>query len=234
MLDKQYTKADSLMGSYFSEISRIPLLSKEEETELAKKALNGNKAAKDKLVTSNLRFVVKLAKQYQNLGLDLEDLISEGNLGLIEAVDHFNPDKGFRFLSYAVWWVRRAMLKAIEEKGRTIRLPANKIQEIRDIESIRATFKKGMTLTSNKAEATHKIDFVIEGMDFGNLAGSRFGWGNAGGAIIKGYAKVTDIKTGKQVLKIKINHVQGPGHFSDRIRTWLVLNELVDEIKDAY
>ncbi len=96
------------------------------------------------------------------------------------------------------------------------------------------TFKKGMTLTSNKAEATHKIDFVIEGMDFGNIAGSMFGWCNAGGAIIKGYAKVTDIKTGKQVLKININHVQGPGHFSDRIRTWLVLNELVDEIKDAY
>lgn len=145
MLDKQYTNADSLMGSYFSEISRIPLLSKEEETELAKRALNGNKAAKDKLVTSNLKFVVKLAKQYQNLGLDLEDLISEGNLGLIEAVDHFNPDKGFRFLSYAVWWIRRAMLKAVEEKGRTIRLPANKIQEMRDIENIRSTFNKCMT-----------------------------------------------------------------------------------------
>ncbi len=174
MLDKQYTNSDSLMGSYFAQISRIPLLTKEEETELAKKALNGNKAAKDKLVTSNLRFVVKLAKQYQNLGLDLEDLISEGNLGLIEAVDHFNPDKGFRFLSYAVWWVRRAMLKAIEEKGRTIRLPANKIQEIRDIENIRASFSKNMTTEEEIEEISaiigmpkeHVRDIMVISNDF--------------------------------------------------------------------
>lgn len=145
MLDKQYTNSDSVMSSYFSEISRIPLLTKEEEIKLAVKAKNGNKAAKDKLVTSNLKFVIKLAKQYQNLGLDIEDLISEGNLGLIEAVDHFNPEKGFRFLSYAVWWIRRSILKAIEEKGRPIRLPANKIQEMREIESVRSEFTKQMT-----------------------------------------------------------------------------------------
>ena len=90
-----------------------------------------------------------------------------------------------------------------------------------------------MQLTRNEAEATHKIVFVIEGLDYGNIAGSIFGWGNAGGAIIKGYASLTDIKTGEEVLHININHVQGPGHFSDRIRTWLVLNELVDEIEDA-
>ena len=145
MLDKQYTNSDSVMSSYFSEISRIPLLTKEEEIKLAVKAKNGNKAAKDKLVTSNLKFVIKLAKQYQNLGLDIEDLISEGNLGLIEAVDHFNPEKGFRFSSYAVWWIRRSILKAIEEKGRPIRLPANKIQEMREIESVRSEFTKQMT-----------------------------------------------------------------------------------------
>ncbi|NLK45658.1 MAG: sigma-70 family RNA polymerase sigma factor [Treponema sp.] len=145
MLDKQYTNSDSVMSSYFSEISRIPLLTKEEEIKLAVKAKNGNKAAKDKLVTSNLKFVIKLAKQYQNLGLDIEDLISEGNLGLIEAVDHFNPEKGFRFLPYAVWWIRRSILKAIEEKGRPIRLPANKIQEMREIESVRSEFTKQMT-----------------------------------------------------------------------------------------
>lgn len=145
MLDKQYTNSDSVMSSYFSEISRIPLLTKEEEIKLAVKAKNGNKAAKDKLVTSNLKFVIKLAKQYQNLGLDIEDLISEGNLGLIEAVDHFNPEKGFRFFSYAVWWIRRSILKAIEEKGRPIRLPANKIQEMREIESVRSEFTKQMT-----------------------------------------------------------------------------------------
>ncbi len=95
-------------------------------------------------------------------------------------------------------------------------------------------FKKGMQLTRNAAEAGYEITFVIEGMDFGNVAGSVFGWGHAGGAIIKGYATLVEKATGNEVLHLDINHVQGPGHFSDRIRTVLVLNELVDEIEDAY
>mgnify|MGYP002682631315 CR=1 FL=1 len=137
MLDKQYTNSDSVMSSYFSEISRIPLLTREEEIKLAVKAKNGNKAAKDKLVTSNLKFVIKLAKQYQNLGLDIEDLISEGNLGLIEAVDHFNPEKGFRFLSYAVWWIRQAILQAIADQSRIVRLPLNQVGTINKIKKER-------------------------------------------------------------------------------------------------
>ncbi|MBR1809495.1 MAG: hypothetical protein IJ776_08945 [Paludibacteraceae bacterium] len=95
-------------------------------------------------------------------------------------------------------------------------------------------FKKGMHLTRNAAEAGYEIRFVIEGFDFGNIAGSVFGWGNAGGAIIKGYATLVEKASGAEVLHIDLNHVQGPGHFSDRIRTVLVLNELVDEIEDAY
>ncbi len=95
-------------------------------------------------------------------------------------------------------------------------------------------FKKGMQLTRNAAEAGYEITFVIEGIDFGNIAGSVFGWGNAGGAIIKGYANIVDKNSGSEVLHIDINHVQGPGHFSDRIRTIFVLQELVDEIEDAY
>ena len=95
-------------------------------------------------------------------------------------------------------------------------------------------FKKGLHLTRNAAEAGYEIKFVIEGLDFGNVAGSVFGWGNAGGAILKGYATLIDKASGTEVLHIDINHVQGPGHFSDRYRTILVLNELVDEIEDAY
>ena len=95
-------------------------------------------------------------------------------------------------------------------------------------------FKKGMQLTRNAADAGYEILFVIEGLDFGNIAGSMFGWGNAGGAIIKGYATLVEKASGAEVLRIDINHVQGPGHFSDRIRTMLVLNALVDEIEDAY
>ena len=95
-------------------------------------------------------------------------------------------------------------------------------------------FKKGLQLTRNEAEADYDLVFVIEGLDFGNIAGSMFGWGNAGGAIIKGYATLKDRKSGAEVLHMNINHVQGPGHFSDRYRVILVLNELVDEIEDAY
>lgn len=95
-------------------------------------------------------------------------------------------------------------------------------------------FKKGLQLTRNDAEANFELVFVIEGLDFGNVAGSMFGWGNAGGAIIKGYAVLKEKASGNEVLRLNINHVQGPGHFSDRYRTILVLNELVDEIDDAY
>ncbi len=162
MLDKKYSNKDSAMGFYFEEISNIPLLTKEEENELTQKAINGNKAAKDKLITSNLKFVVKLAKQYQNLGLDFEDLVSEGNLGLIEAIDHFDPSKGFRFLSYAVWWIRRSMLKAIEEKGRIIRLPANKIQEMRKLDKIRQNMSKGMSFEEEIEKIACELDISKE------------------------------------------------------------------------
>ena len=95
-------------------------------------------------------------------------------------------------------------------------------------------FKKGLQLTRNASEAGYELRFVVEGLDFGNVAGSVFGWGNAGGAIIKGYGSLIDRESGKEALRININHVQGPGHFSDRYRIILVLNELVDEIDDAY
>ena len=116
--------------SYLRDINRIPLLSKEEELTTAKLAAEGNKAAKEKLITSNLRFVIMVAKKYQNQGLPFLDLISEGNMGLLNAAKHFDPEKGYRFITYAVWWVRQAIVKAIHEKSRMIRLPSNKSREL--------------------------------------------------------------------------------------------------------
>ena len=122
---------------YFQEINRIPLMTKEEEEKTARLAARGNKAAKEKLVNSNLRFVIMIAKKYQGKGLPLEDLIGEGNLGLLNAVKNFDVDKGYRFITYAVWWIRQAIIKAIHEKGRMIRLPSNKNKELSKIEKTR-------------------------------------------------------------------------------------------------
>jgi len=125
---------DEVLGMYLKEINKIPLLSHEEETELALKAKAGDQAAKNKIVNANLRFVVNVAKKYQNHGLDLVDLISEGNIGLLTAIEKFDVEKGYHFISYAVWWIRQSILKAICEKSRAIRLPLNRANELVQIE----------------------------------------------------------------------------------------------------
>ena len=131
------THDENILAMYLKEINKIPMISHEEEVELAQKAQAGDTAAKNKLVNSNLRFVVNVAKKYQNHGLDLSDLISEGNLGLLTAVDKFDVNKGYHFISYAVWWIRQSILKAICEKSRAIRLPLNRANELVQIEHAR-------------------------------------------------------------------------------------------------
>jgi RNA polymerase primary sigma factor len=130
---------DEILGMYLNEVKKIPLLSHEEETELALKAQKGDQNAKDKIVKSNLRFVINVAKKYQNHGLDLTDLISEGNIGLLTAIEKFDVSKGYHFISYAVWWIRQSILKAICEKSRAIRLPLNRANELVQIEHARKT-----------------------------------------------------------------------------------------------
>ena len=125
---------ENVLAMYLKDINKIPMISHEEEIELAKKAQAGDAVAKNKLVNSNLRFVVNVAKKYQNHGLDLTDLISEGNIGLLTAVEKFDVSKGYHFISYAVWWIRQSILKAICEKSRAIRLPLNRANELVQIE----------------------------------------------------------------------------------------------------
>lgn len=128
------THEENVLAMYLKDINKIPMISHEEEIELAKKAQAGDAVAKNKLVNSNLRFVVNVAKKYQNHGLDLTDLISEGNIGLLTAVEKFDVSKGYHFISYAVWWIRQSILKAICEKSRAIRLPLNRANELVQIE----------------------------------------------------------------------------------------------------
>ena len=129
---------DETITLYMNDLKKIPLFTPEEEKDLAEKAAKGSAAAKNKLVKSNLRFVITIAKTYQGHGLDLADLISEGNLGLINAVDHFDVTKGYRFISYAVWWIRQSIQKALCDKSRAIRLPMNKVNELAQIQKAKA------------------------------------------------------------------------------------------------
>ena len=127
----------SSLSVYLREINKIPLLTRVEEINLARRAARGEQDAKDRLIKANLRFVVNVAKKYQNQGLTLSDLISEGNLGLITAVDKFDVEKGYHFISYAVWWIKQSILKAICEKSRMIRLPLNRANELLQIEKVK-------------------------------------------------------------------------------------------------
>src|SRR6187200_430109 len=124
----QITNRDSqAVEKYLQEISKIPMITPEEETTLAQRIKMGDQRALDKLVQANLRFVVSVAKQYQHQGLSLSDLINEGNLGLIKAAQRFDETKGFKFISYAVWWIRQSILQALAEQARIVRLPLNKV-----------------------------------------------------------------------------------------------------------
>ncbi len=132
---------ENILSIYLKEINKIPLLTREQENDYATRAAQGDKFAKEMLVKSNLRFVVNVAKKYQNQGLPLSDLISEGNIGLMNAIERYDVGKGFHFISYAVWWIRQAILKAICEKSRMIRLPLNRANELVQIEKARKTFE---------------------------------------------------------------------------------------------
>ena len=128
---KQVTnRENSFLDKYLYEIARIKLITAEEEVSLARRIHKGDLDARDRLINANLRFVISVSKQYQNLGLSLADLINEGNLGLIEASQRFDETRGFKFISYAVWWIRQAILQALSENARIVRLPLNRMSHL--------------------------------------------------------------------------------------------------------
>lgn len=145
--------ADDSVRLYLREIGKIPLLTPEEETELAYKILDGDKKAKDKMVEANMRLVVSIAKRYGGRGLDFLDLIQEGNTGLLRAVEKFDPDKGFKFSTYATWWIRQAITRAIADQARTIRIPVHMVETINKV--LRTT--RRLTQELNREPTTEEI-----------------------------------------------------------------------------
>lgn len=143
--------------AYLREVAREDMITAEEEVELAKKVRAGDRRAANKLVKANLRFVISVAKQYQNHGLSLEDLINEGNLGLIEAAGRFDESRGFKFISYAVWWIRQSILKAISDKSRKIRVPSNRTLEARRMTEAKAEIEQ---MTGRKATVAEIAEFL--------------------------------------------------------------------------
>ena len=150
-ITKQLTNRDSKsIDKYLSDVSKESMVTPEEEVALAVRIKQGDKAALNKLVNANLRFVISVAKQYQNQGLTLPDLINEGNLGLIKAAQRFDETRGFKFISYAVWWIRQSILQALAEQSRIVRLPLNKIGSINKI-------NKTFSLFSNKVMSVRPV-----------------------------------------------------------------------------
>lgn len=135
-------RQDASLGMYFKDVSKQPMITPEEEIELTKLIRAGDKEAVNKLVKANLRFVISVAKQYQNKGLALVDLIQEGNIGLIEAAKRYDETRGFKFISYAVWWIRQAIIHAISEQCRTIRIPMNQVVYINKINKASGKFEQ--------------------------------------------------------------------------------------------
>ncbi len=169
-ITKSITNRSSVaLDKYLHDIGKVDLLTVEEEVDLAQRIRKGDKVALDKLTRANLRFVVSVAKQYQHQGLSLQDLINEGNLGLMKAATKFDETKGFKFISYAVWWIRQSIFQALAEQSRIVRLPLNQVGAVNRIHKFRSEFQQKNKRLPTSREVSeelgmtrHKIDHVMK------------------------------------------------------------------------
>lgn len=173
-ITKQVTNRDTLsLDKYLHEIGKVELLTAEKEVELAKRIKKGDRNALETLIKANLRFVVSVSKQYQNQGLSLPDLINEGNLGLIKAAERFDETRGFKFISYAVWWIRQSILQALAEQARIVRLPLNKIGSINKINKafnkLEQEFQREPTIDEIAELIETKPELVEDSLNFSSV-----------------------------------------------------------------
>ena len=162
-ITKQVTNRETAsLDKYLQEIGKVDLITAEEEVELAQRIKKGDQIALEKLTKANLRFVVSVSKQYQNQGLTLPDLINEGNLGLIKAAQRFDETRGFKFISYAVWWIRQSILQALAEQSRIVRLPLNKIGSINKINKTFAFLEQAHERMPSPEEIAKELDMTVD------------------------------------------------------------------------
>ncbi len=161
-ITKQFTNRESQsLDKYLQEIGRVDLLTPEQEIDLAVRIRNGDRTALEKLTKANLRFVVSVAKQYQNQGLSLGDLINEGNLGLIKAAKRFDETRGFKFISYAVWWIRQSILQALAEQSRIVRLPLNRVGALNKIGKAYSNLEQEFEREPSALELAQELDMDV-------------------------------------------------------------------------
>jgi len=173
-ITKSITNRESeSLGKYLQEIGKEELLSTDEEVELAQRIRKGDRKALERLTKANLRFVVSVAKQYQNQGLSLPDLINEGNLGLIKAAEKFDETRGFKFISYAVWWIRQSILQAIAEQSRIVRVPLNQVGSVNKINRMLNKFEQENERRPSSEEISEQTDIPQEKVDEAIMVNSR-------------------------------------------------------------
>lgn len=174
VITKQLTpRNEESINRYFSEISNYPMVTADEEVELSARIKKGDNAALDKLVLANLRFVISVAKQYQNQGLSLPDLINEGNIGLVKAARLFDASRGFKFISYAVWWIRQSIVQAISDQTRIVRLPLNRIAAINKIRKAVPHLEQMFEREPTDEEIADFLDVKDENVETANRIKSR-------------------------------------------------------------
>src|SRR5687768_15908534 len=162
-ISKQITNRESQsLDKYLQEIGKVDLITSDVEVELAKRIREGDAIALEKLTKANLRFVVSVAKQYQNRGLSLNDMINEGNLGLIKAGQKFDETRGFKFISYAVWWIRQSIMQALAEQSRVVRLPLNRVGSLNKISKVFSELEQQYQREPSTEELAHALDITVE------------------------------------------------------------------------
>ncbi len=188
-ISKSITNRDAAsLDKYLADISKLPLITVEEETRLAQQIREGDHEALLKLTTANLRFVVSVAKQYQNQGISLPDLINEGNLGLMKAAKRFDETRGFKFISYAVWWIRQAIIQAISDQSRVIRLPLNKISTLNKIRKTQGVLEQQLERQASVPELSEVLDISEEEITSTLMASH---WNTSTDALLPGNEDMT-------------------------------------------
>jgi len=165
MMESTQNDRSSILSRYFAEIREYPLLTKDEEMKLARRVKKGKRTALNELIESNLSFVVKVASEYRNLGLPFEDLLNEGNIGLIEAANRYDASKGTKFITYAIWWIRKSILKALSEHSNLVRVPNYQMKKVREIRDAEATLRRKLGRAPRREEISERLSRSVSKID---------------------------------------------------------------------